>query len=138
MAGLSNIFQRFSRNKDGATAVEAALVMPMVLMGIFALFHVAIFFFSTHQAQRASEQAGRDVRMMNQPSQEEIIGALEAQMKNPIGGTYKTEVSKIDEHGGTFADIRIAYEYTLPIPFLDRHTFRSESGTRVLLREMAS
>jgi len=132
------IFQRYSRDKSGATAVEAALVMPIVLMVIFSLFHVAIFFFSTHQAQRASEQAGRDVRMMNQPSQQEILSTLEARMKNPLGGDYTTTVAKIDEHGGTFADIRISYAYVLPIPFLDRHTFRSESGTRVLLRDMAN
>lgn len=137
MTPIRIIFRRFTRNKDGATAVEAALVMPMVIMSIFALFHVAIFFFSTHQAQRASEQVAREVRMMDLPSQAQIESALTDRLKTPIGGTYTPAIIKVNEHGGTFADIRVSYEYALPIPFLDKHTFRSESGTRVLLRDMS-
>ncbi len=136
MVRRSNIFAGYIRNKDGTTAVEAALVMPLVLMTLFGLFHVAIFFFSTHQAQRATELTGREIRMLNQPSQSDIEAVLQDQLEAPVGGAYKSVISKINEHGGTFADIRISYEYTLPIPFLDRHTFRSESGTRVLLRNM--
>ena len=135
MTKTRKIFRRFIRNDDGANAVEAALVMPLVLMMIFALFHVAIYFFSTHQAQRASERTGRDVRMMSQPSQTEIENLLTAELNAPVGGTYTPVVFTVEEHGETFADIRVSYEYTLPIPFLDRHTFKSESGTRVLLRE---
>ncbi len=132
-----NILRRFARNKDGATAVEAAMIMPLVLLSIFALLHVAIFFFSTHQAQRASEHTGRDVRMMSQPSTADIEAVLEERLTKPIGGTYRAVVSQMNEHGGTFADIRVFYEYQMPIPFLDRHTFKSESGTRVLLRNLS-
>lgn len=137
MAGVPKVFRRFVRDKDGATAVEAAMVMPLVLMSIFGMIHVGIFFFSTHQAQRASEEVGRDIRMLDQPSQEDIAAALNTRLEAPIGGTYRSIVTTIDEHGGTFADIRVAYEYRLPIPFLDRHTFKSESGTRVLLRDLS-
>ena len=137
MARKLNMFGRFARNKDGATAIEAAMVFPLVIMSIFALFHTAIFFFSTHQAQRASEQVGREVRMMSLPSQAQIQTALAARLEKPVGGTYKLNVIRINEFGGTFADIRISYEYKMPIPFLDKHTFRSESGTRVLLRNLS-
>jgi len=137
MFQIRSISQRLYRNRDGATAVEAAMVFPMIIMSIFALFHVAVFFFSTHQAQRTTEQAARDIRMMSQPSQSEIEKVVEERLKDPIGGVYSTIIYKVNEHGGTFADIRISYEYTLPIPFLDKHVFESESGTRVLLRDFS-
>ncbi|MDA8707986.1 pilus assembly protein [Hellea sp.] len=135
MTKTRKIFRRFVRDDKGANAVEAALVMPLVIIMIFGLFYVSLYFFNTHQAQRASERAGRDIRLLSQPSQSEIEDVLAAELDAPLVGTYTPAVFTVDEFGGTFADLRVVYEYALPIPFLSEHTFKTESGTRVLLRD---
>jgi len=137
MIRLHKTLKRFRRNNDGANALEFAMLAPALLFSMFGIFHVAVFFFSTHQAQRASELTGREVRMMNLPSEQQISDALTARLSTPVGGSYRSTISKINEHGGTFADIRVAYEYKLPIPLLGNYTFKSQSGTRILLRDLS-
>ena len=128
--------QRFLRNSDGAAALEFAIVGPIFLMMLFGLFHLGAYFFGLHQAQRASEQTAREVRLLDMPEKDEILELLKTNAKSPIGGKYEADVQLIDKFGGTYAEISVNYTYSPPIPFLDRVTFTKEAGTNVRLRSM--
>ncbi len=126
----------FLKSKDGATAVEFALVGPVIVMLLFGIIQFGIFFDGTHKAQWACEKSARAVRMLDMPTDEEIMATLDAELKTPAVGVYRPTVSRMDKNGGTFVQIEVKYDYTLPIPFLDAIPISSVSGTEILLRDV--
>ena len=132
---LNKAFGEYKQNIVGGTAVEFAFVGPLILMLIFGVFYFGIFFFGTHQAQRASEHAARSIRMMDNPTETEIMAELNSKLGRPISGTYTPFVQRIDEHGRTFANVKVTYEFAMPLPYVDRYPMRTETGTRILLRD---
>ena len=128
----------FWRSQDGATAVEFGIVFPILVMMLFGIIHTGIFFWGVHQAQRDSETVAREARLMDMPSQADILTLITNTMDTPIAGTYTPVVTIVSQHGAQFADIRINYSYNFPVPFMKNLSFSSQAGTRVLLRTMPS
>ena len=128
----------FGKDRGGATAVEFAIVGPLFLAFIFGIVHLGIYFFGVHQAQQTSEATAREVRLMSMPTKDEILEVLKTNSKNVMGGAYKPEVTLIDQYGGTYAEIKVNYTYSLPIPFAHGLELSTDTGTKVLLREMPS
>ena len=122
------------RSNAGATAVEFALVVPLLGMLVFGMVELGVFYLGMHKAQQVSEDSAREVRMMNMPDKTAVETVLANHLVTPIKGSYVPVVTMVDQYGKSFADIRITYSYNLSIPFLDQFQFTSKSGTRVQLR----
>lgn len=58
----SGLFARFSRNDDGFTAVEFAMVALPFMMLLFGTIAVGLFYFTTFSLENAVEKASRQVR----------------------------------------------------------------------------
>lgn len=58
-ARVAKIFARFRAARDGATAVEFALIAPAFLAVIFAILQTTIFLFAQATLQNAATTAGR-------------------------------------------------------------------------------
>ncbi|HTV38732.1 MAG TPA: TadE/TadG family type IV pilus assembly protein [Xanthobacteraceae bacterium] len=56
---LAGEISRFARTRQGATAVEFALVAPPFLATLIAIFEVTIFLFAQQVLQNAAVEAGR-------------------------------------------------------------------------------
>jgi Flp pilus assembly protein TadG len=56
---LAGELSRFARTRQGATAVEFALVAPPFLATLIAIFEVTIFLFAQQVLQNAAVEAGR-------------------------------------------------------------------------------
>lgn len=124
----------FLKNRDGATAVEFALVGPVIVMLLFGIIQFGIFFDGTHKAQFASEKSARSVRMLDMPDDAEIQRVLENELKKPLAGEFTPNITRVEKNGGTFVQIEVQYDFSLPIPFMDTIAISSKSGTEVLLR----
>lgn len=128
--------KRLLKNQSGAAAIEFSFVMPLMIVIIFAILNFGILFFGVHQAQRASEASARQIRMMDMPSNEDILTVLEANLAEPMSGTYSSTVKKIAKHGGTYADLKITYDFVVLIPLADKFPISVDTGTQILLRDM--
>lgn len=128
--------KRLSQNQSGAAAIEFSFVMPLMIVIIFAILNFGILFFGVHQAQRAGEASARQIRMMDMPSDEDILAVLESNLAEPISGEYTAVIKKIDKHGGTYADLKITYDFVVLIPLADRFPISVNTGTQILLRDM--
>lgn len=126
----------YIRDTRGASAVEMALVFPVLAMILFGIFNMCVFFFGVHEAQRVTEQSARDVRMMDDPTDAEIAQVVADRLPAPMLGSYQVSAQRLAQHGGTYADIQISYGYTMDIPFMSGHEFSTTTGTQILLREM--
>jgi Flp pilus assembly protein TadG len=56
---LAKEISRFSRTRQGATAVEFALIAPPFLATLLAIFEVTLFLFAQQVLQNAAVEAGR-------------------------------------------------------------------------------
>lgn len=128
--------RHLSQDQNGAAAIEFSFVMPLMIIIIFAILNFGILFFGVHQAQRAGETSARQVRMMDMPSDEDILTVIKSNLPDPISGKYTSIVKKIDQHGGTYADLKITYDFVVLIPLADRFPISIDTGTQILLRDM--
>ena len=128
--------RHLSQDQNGAAAIEFSFVMPLMIIIIFAILNFGILFFGVHQAQRAGETSARQVRMMDMPSDEDILTVIKSNLPEPISGKYTSIVKKIDQHGGTYADLKITYDFVVLIPLADRFPISIDTGTQILLRDM--
>jgi Flp pilus assembly protein TadG len=56
-----NIFRRFGRNRRGSAAVEFALVAPVFIALLFAIFETAIMFFASQVLETVAQNSARQV-----------------------------------------------------------------------------
>jgi Flp pilus assembly protein TadG len=59
--GFRDLLRRAKRDKDGATVVEFALVLPVFLALLFAIFEVGLLFFRQMLLDNALQEAARDI-----------------------------------------------------------------------------
>jgi len=126
----------FWKNRDGATAVEAAIVFPILIASLFAVLGMGSFMYGSHQAQRVVEETAREVRMVHAPDKAAIETVLAANMKKAPFGTYTSTVTMLSQHGGSYADIEIAYSFRFALPVLDKIVMTSDAKTQVKIRDM--
>lgn len=98
-AVLPRIVQRFLRRKDGAAAIEFAMVAAPFLALIFAILETAIVFFAGQTLETAAADSAR------------LIMTGQAQKSGLSQAQFKTEVCKrifglFDCEGGVQVDVR--------------------------------
>jgi Flp pilus assembly protein TadG len=74
--------EAFSRNKDGNTAIEFAMVAFPFLMLVFGTIAVGLYFFTTFALENAVEKAARQIRT----GEAQIAGKTTSQFKNDVCG----------------------------------------------------
>jgi Flp pilus assembly protein TadG len=82
--GLARYFRRdavrFRRARDGATAVEFALIVPAFLAMLIAIFETTLFLFAQATLQNAATEAGR----LFMTGQAQGAGTTQSQFKTEI------------------------------------------------------
>ncbi len=128
--------KKLKRNKDGATAVEVAIVFPLLIMCLFVVLGVGVYMFGTHKAQRTVEQTAREARVLSEPTETELEALLDQNSTPPPMGSYQSDAVMLTQFGGEYARLIITYNFSFEVPFLDKLNLKSESVTEVKLREM--
>lgn len=76
----SGISRRFCSNIAGASALEFAIVAPVFLALVFAIFAVGRIYFDRQSFQFAVEQAGRQIAISQSVTEAELRAAIESQL----------------------------------------------------------
>ncbi len=130
------ILHKFLRNKDGATAVEAAIIFPILFMCLFGIFGIGSFMYGSHQAQRTVEATARLAWVEHEPTRDDLLALLNENMQNAPFGTYTPSVQLLTQHGGEYAELLVDYEFTFDFPFINQFEFNSTAKTQVKIRSM--
>ncbi len=136
MRSVSQHLKRFRGNQDGATAIEAAVVFPLLMICLFGVVGMGSFMYGGHQAQRTVEETARQARVINSPTQTQLETLMIQNVKPALFGTYEPSVRLITQFDGDYAELMITYNFKFDLPILDNLQLKSNASTQVKLREM--
>lgn len=99
---------RFGRNRDGATAIEFALVFTPFLMLIFAIFGVSLFYFTETVLDQSVAAATRQIRTGQSQSGAGLkISGLKKAICDRSAGLIKCDkLSIIVANGATWSEFQ--------------------------------
>lgn len=136
MRGFLQIKSHLGRYKDdcvGATAVEAALCMPIVIAMMFACFQYGMFFFTSANVAQTMDESYRDIVLLEAPTSHEISAILTANLAKHSNTNIVHTVSLSNQFGRTFATINAQYDHAMSIPFLTDLSFTRRYRNMVML-----
>lgn len=111
---MTRIFRLFFQQKDGATAVEAAFILP-----VFLAFTLGIIFFSHAYMTRQSmlyglDKAGRYAMLNPGASTSDVETAAKNNMSGIDGNNVTVTASTSTDSGVNYYDISASYTYDMP------------------------
>ena len=134
---MRKTFKNWMVRDDGATAIESAVVFPILCTCLFGVFTIGQYLMAQNMAQRYVEKSGRIARMMDDPTKSELEAMLADNVNAPMFGSYSQTVSiTTTETGARYANLNVGYTYRLELPFIEPINLGSESNTRVPLRNL--
>jgi Flp pilus assembly protein TadG len=89
-------FRRFGGDRSGASALEFALVAPLFILLLLAVFEVGLSFFANLSVESATEQAARMIRTGQVQSQNFDAGAFKAEVCKHLSVMLPCEKLKLD------------------------------------------
>lgn len=133
---MKNYLQRTTRsfrlNESGATAVEAALCLPIVIMLGFGIFQYGIFYTQSTDFNDRFQKASRQIKLLEHPDE----GQLTAIYQDVLGedsDKVTLSVQKITRYGESFAEVNMSYAHSIDIPFLREYPFQANYKNLVML-----
>jgi len=128
-------FRALVKDEDGASAIEAAVVFPILIGCLFTVFGLGTYMYGSHAAQRTVEETAREVRMVDMPTKETLYAMLKENTGSAPFGTYTPTVTMKSQFDGSYAELNIDYNFQIDVPFLNYLKLKSVARTEVKLRD---
>jgi len=120
---------------SGASAIEAAICFPIVLMLMFACFQYGLFFNKSTELNHRFQEASRQVKLLDNPSDSELLALFNGKISDNVKDDVTLTVSRVNRYGETFASVDMTYEYTMAIPFMDHFPMTTSYQNLVMLSD---
>ncbi|WP_290496101.1 TadE/TadG family type IV pilus assembly protein [Hyphomonas sp. UBA4494] len=128
MKTLKSSIQDLLGNCTGATAVEFAMVAPLIFAAIFGTFEAGLALYERNRLQGACSAGAREILIAGASDDNAIEAAIRAQYKNPQQQDLSVVLATKTVSGEDFKEIQISYYHELIVGFgnaLDGFTFTS-------------
>ena len=129
-----HILRIYLRDIRGASAIEAAICFPIILMAFFAIFQYAIFFNNSTDLNKRFRDASRQVKLMENPSNEELTAHFSG-----ILGHYKDNVElsveRTARYDEEFVEVIMSYAHTVDIPLADKYPLKSSYQNLIIISD---
>jgi len=120
------------RDIQGASAIEAAICFPIILMLIFAVFQYAIFYNNSTDLNKRFSDASRQVKLMENPSVNELSAHFQSVL-DYYQDDVTLSVTRVERYGEQFAEVSMAYAHTIDIPFADQYPLEASYTNLIML-----
>lgn len=128
------ILGSWARDDRGASAIEAALCFPIILMAFFALFQYAIFYNNSTDLNKRFRDASRQVKLMENPNSDELTTHF-----SDILGHYEKDVTlsveRVKRYDEEFVEIKMTYAHTIDIPLADKYPLKSSYKNLIMISD---
>lgn len=130
---MTRLLSRFRRCRDGASAVEFALILPVFVTMVLGTIQMGIVFYQANTVQFALEETAR--RLMVEPSMSS--GQIETSIKTQVQQLTSQTVTvtySVDSSGPiSIAQVNAAFSIQVVIPFVPTFTIPFTAESRVPL-----
>ncbi len=133
LAPLKRRFELYVQNETGASAIEAALCFPIVLMLMFGCFQYGLFYNNATELNHNFQEASRQVKLMTDPSDNELLSLYQGKYGYVNPQDIALSVSRVNRYGESFAEVNMTYSYVISIPLLPKYAVTSSYKNLVLI-----
>jgi Flp pilus assembly protein TadG len=124
---------RLLRERSGTTALEFAIVLPVLVLLTFAIFDSGRAFFVKHSLEHAVSNVSREALVDPLLSDAQLIDRVRAHVAGMKSETVEVQVTRpvIDGHAYIVLDAR--YPFALLVPFISSGDIVLAASARVVL-----
>lgn len=126
----------FVRDTRGGTAMEAAILMPVLALAVIGALQFGVYIMGLHQARGHTDASARAVRMLDSPTQAEVLETLLEHTGAPPVGRYEASAQTVEAGGERQAVLTLTYRYTIRLPLLAEMPLARQTSARVRLRAL--
>jgi Flp pilus assembly protein TadG len=101
----------FGRRREGAAAVEFALVAPTLVLVLLALFEFGIFAWNRHSLEHATEETARVVMTKTAITDTQVAAEIKARAPSIPADEITATVTQETVGTTTFVTMSVAYTY---------------------------
>ena len=108
----------FSKNTEGATAVEAAMVIPVVLALLIGTMQVSLAFYDISMTKNSMDLSVREILLQQDPTNFEITQIVNNNIYSSNNSTITVTTTFDTRYGTDFTNITANVSYPMIIPFV--------------------
>jgi Flp pilus assembly protein TadG len=123
-------WQKFCKAKDGASALEFALVFPIFASMFFGTVQIGFAYYEAGSMQYALERAAR-TRMVTTLSASQMQTTFDSELAKYTKKTATLSYSEATSGGVTMATLSTNYSHTFVVPFVSSFTVAFPVTTKV-------
>lgn len=120
------------QDQSGASAIEAAICFPIIIMLAFAIFQYGIFYNNSTDLNKKLRDASRQVKLMEDPDTSALATLYQGALGN-YSNNVSMNVQRVDRYGESFAEVNLTYSYVINIPLLDRYPLTSNYKNLIMI-----
>lgn len=115
------VLQRFGPDREGVTAIEFALTVPLLFVLVFGALQVSLGFFSGHKVQYAIEQTAREMLLDPSTTEEELQAAIDVRLAGMGAAPDVTISLSVDTSRSIpVATVEAEYVHTVSVPLVPK------------------
>lgn len=122
-------WQRWLACRAGTSAVEFAMIAPLMLLMTFAIIQFGIAFHKGSSVQWASERVLRMVMVDSSVTEADLQAQMDAELADLAGG-LEVEVGYVVDSSGTIPVGRMTVDYAYPVTLPGITTFYARFEVR--------
>jgi hypothetical protein len=110
-------WRSFARNLDGATAVEFAIVAPLIFMSVLGTFETGRALYERNRAAEACAAGARAVTLNGAADETAIEAAVRAKFSAELQDQVDVDLDDVTISGGSFKKIEVVYDHDFIVNF---------------------
>ncbi len=116
---MTKLLTSLCRRTDGASALEFALVAPIILMMLFGSWNAGVMLFAQNGIRNAVETGARHATIYPRPSETQIRQVADQAYYGPSQGTLTSpQLAYAMQNGAPVVTISMTYTHQTFVPFL--------------------
>ena len=132
MLHLKAKYKNFLSDDTGATAVEAALCLPIILILGFGIFQYGVFYNNSTDINDGFQKASRQVKLTEYPSEDELKSLFQQALGDEVRNVTFS-VNRVERYGESFAEVNMVYSHSIDIPLLNQYPLQANYQNLILL-----
>ena len=120
-------------DRQGATAVEAAFILPIIVTILFGVMQISLAFYDISMTKNTLDESVRQILLVQSPTDADIDEILTNNIHSSTISEITTSTSYETKFGAEYANISASISYAVAIPFTDGISIDKNMTSTIIL-----